>query len=48
MSTVSLRNRKECEAFGKIVAEHWIDRKSLPMLGPDLSMMNALIARDTF
>lgn len=47
-SIVSLRNRKNCEAFGKTVAEHWIDRKPLPMLDPDLPMTNALIVRNTF
>jgi len=45
---VSLHNVKDCEAFGEIIAEHWLCRKSLPMLDPALCMEHALVVRDSF
>jgi len=48
VKAVSFQTVKDCEVFGEVVARHWLDRRSLPMLDPALSMENALVIRDSF
>ena len=45
---VCLRSTNDCKKFGRVVAQHWLDRRSLPLIDSELSMAYALIVRDAF
>jgi 2-keto-4-pentenoate hydratase len=40
--------RASCEALGRLVAKHWMERRPLPLIDTNLSMETAVCARDWF